>query len=169
MPDRRFRPVTDATHEPVARVSSHHLTSAPMARKDSIEKLRNVALFSSCSQRDLNKIARAGDEILVPAGTVLMEQGDMGREAYVILEGTATVKRNRRKIADLGAGESVGELSLLDLGPRTATVEAATDLRILVLSARALTGLLDDSPALARKMLAAMAGRVRDLDRKIFG
>ena len=93
----------------------------------------------------------------------------MGREAYVILEGTATVKRNRRKIADLGAGESVGELSLLDLGPRTATVEAATDLRILVLSARALTGLLDDSPALARKMLAAMAGRVRDLDRKIFG
>ena len=140
-----------------------------MARKDSIEKLRKVALFSSCSQRDLQRIARAGDEVLVPAGNVLMEQGDMGREAYVILEGTAVVRRNKRKIADLGPGESVGELSLLDLGPRTATVEAGTDLRVMVLTARSFTGLLDDSPALARKLLASMASRVRELDRKIFG
>ncbi len=140
-----------------------------MARKDSLEKLRNVALFASCSQRDLTKIARAADEVAVPAGTVLMEQGDMGREAYVILEGTAIVRRNGRKIAELEGGESVGELSLLDLGPRTATVVAGTDMRVLVLTARAFTGLIDDSPALARKLLAAMAARVRDLDRKIFG
>lgn len=140
-----------------------------MARKDSLEKLRKVALFSSCSQRDLQRIAKAGDEILIPAGKTLMEQGDMGREAYVILEGTAVVRRNSRKITDLGPGESVGELSLLDLGPRTATVEAGTDLRVMVLTARAFTGLLDDSPALARKLLASMAGRVRELDRKIFG
>ena len=140
-----------------------------MARKDSVEKLRQVALFSSCSQRDLSKIARAADEIAIPAGSVLMEQGDMGREAFVILDGTAVVRRNGRKIAELEAGESVGELSLLDLGPRTATVEAGTDMRILVLTARAFTGLIDESPALARKMLASMAARVRDLDRKIFG
>ena len=79
------------------------------------------------------------------------------------------MKRNRRKIAEIGPGESVGELSLLDLGPRTATVEAGTDLKLLVIEARAFSGLLDDSPALARKMLAALANRVRDLDRKIFG
>ena len=128
-----------------------------MARKDSIEKLRNVALFSACSQRDLGKIARASDEVVLPAGSVLMEQGDMGREAYVILEGTAIVRRSKRKIAEIGPGESVGELSLLDLGPRTATVEAGTDIRVLVITARHLTGLLDESPALARKMLSSMA------------
>ncbi|MDG2113750.1 MAG: cyclic nucleotide-binding domain-containing protein [Actinomycetota bacterium] len=140
-----------------------------MARKDSIDKLRSVALFSGCSQRDLQKVARASDELTLPAGSILMEQGDMGREAFVILEGTAIVRRNRRKVAELGAGESVGELSVLDLGPRTATVEAGTDIRVLALTARALVGLLDENPALARKMLASMAGRVRDLDRKIFG
>ncbi len=140
-----------------------------MARKNSIEKLRQVGLFSTCSQRDLTKIARAADEVAISAGSILIEQGDTGREAYVILEGTAVVRRNGRKIAELEAGESVGELSLLDLGPRTATVEAGTDVRVLVLTARAFTGLIDESPALARKMLASMAARVRDLDRKIFG
>lgn len=140
-----------------------------MTRKDSIDKLRKVKLFSACSQRELQKVAKASDELLLPAGSILMEQGDTGRQAFVVIEGTAIVRRNRRKVAELGPGESIGELSLFDLGPRTATVEAGTDLRVLVLTSRALLSLLDESPSLARKMLSSMATRIRDLDRKIFG
>jgi CRP/FNR family cyclic AMP-dependent transcriptional regulator len=139
-----------------------------MARKDTVARLREVTLFASCSQRELQKVARVTDEITVPASTVLMEEGDSGREAYVVLEGTAVVRRNRRKIAEVGPGDCVGEMSLLDRRPRTATVVADTDLRVLVLTARALTGLLDESPAFARKVLASLAARVRDLDRRIF-
>ena len=91
-----------------------------MARQDSIERLRKVGLFSTCSQRDLRKVARAADEVTRAAGTVLIEQGDIGHEAYVILERTVAVRRNGRKVTDLGPGESVGELSLLDRGPLTA-------------------------------------------------
>jgi CRP/FNR family transcriptional regulator, cyclic AMP receptor protein len=98
-----------------------------------------------------------------------MDQGEVGRQAFVILEGTAVVKRGGRKVADLGPGDTAGELSLLDLGPRTASVFATSDMRVLVLTARQLTGLLDETPALAHKLLAAMAGRIRDLDRKLFG
>ncbi|MFT5531184.1 MAG: CRP/FNR family cyclic AMP-dependent transcriptional regulator [Candidatus Poriferisodalaceae bacterium] len=140
-----------------------------MSRKDSVEKLASVSLFSACSQRDLQRIAKAADEIEVSDGTQLMDQGEVGRQAFVILEGTAVVKRGGRKVADLGPGDTAGELSLLDLGPRTASVFATSDMRVLVLTARQLTGLLDETPALAHKLLAAMAGRIRDLDRKLFG
>lgn len=140
-----------------------------MSRKESIAKLSQVALFSSCSQRDLQRIAKAADEITLEAGHQLMDQGDVGREAYIILDGTAVVRRGGRKVAELGPGDTAGELSLLDLGPRTASVVAQTDLRVLVLTARNMSSLLDETPALARKLLASMAGRIRELDRKIFG
>ena len=64
----------------------------------------------------------------------------------MIVEGEANVKRNQRKIATLGPGEAIGELSLLDHGPRTATVEAATPMTLLVLSTREFTGVVDRCP-----------------------
>lgn len=140
-----------------------------MSRKDSVEKLANVSLFSACSGRDLQRIAKASDTVDIESGAQLMDQGEVGRQAFIILEGTAVVRRGGRKVAVLGPGDTAGELSLLDLGPRTASVIATSDMRVLVLTARALTALIDETPGLARKLLAAMAGRIRELDRKIFG
>ena len=97
------------------------------------------------------------------------QEGDQGREAFVIIDGTATVKRNGRKVGTLGPGQSLGELSLLDHGPRTATVTADTDITVLVLSAREFAGVLEEVPSLAQKLLAQLAGRVRELDRQIYG
>ncbi len=140
-----------------------------MARSEHISRLGDLELFSGCSKKDLQNIAKSSDEVDVNAGTTIVEQGDMGTEAYVVLSGEATVRRNGRKIATLSAGDAIGELSLLDRGPRTAYVEAATDMRLLKIDAKAFTKLLKETPSLSGKLLAALAGRVRELDRKIFG
>ena len=91
------------------------------SKKAYVEHLKSVPLFAGCTRKELEIIARSGDEITMTAGTLLVDQGQTGREAFVVLDGTVTVKRNGRKIATLGAGAIVGELSLLDHGPRTAT------------------------------------------------
>ena len=111
-------------------------------------------------------MARASDEIHVEAGHVLVEEGKPGHEFFLILDGTASVLRNGRKIATLGRGQYFGELSLLDRGPRSATVKAASDLDVLVLGQREFGGVLDSVPALSRKLLAAMASRLREADSK---
>lgn len=134
-----------------------------------LEHLAEIPLFTALSKRDLQRIAKASNEVSRPAGSVLVDQGDAGREAFVIIDGTATVKRNGRKVGTLGVGDSVGELSLLDHGPRTATVTADTDITVLVLSAREFAGVLEEVPGLAQKMLGQLAGRVRELDRQIYG
>ena len=139
------------------------------SRTKHLEHLAEIPLFSALSKRDLTRIAKASNEITVPAGHVLVDQGDAGREAFLIIEGTATVKRNGRKVGTLVAGNSVGELALLDHGPRTATVTADSELTALVLSAREFAGVIEEVPGLAQKLLGQLAARVRDLDRQIYG
>ena len=137
--------------------------------KASLQHLRNVSLFASCSTKDLQRIAKAGDEISMAAGTLIVDQGQTGREAFIVLKGTVTVKRNGRKVASLGEGTVVGELSLLDHGPRTATVTCETDCTLLLITQRHFSSVLDDVPALSHKLLASLAGRIRDLDRQYYG
>jgi CRP-like cAMP-binding protein len=96
-----------------------------------------------------------------------MEQGQPGREAFVIVDGRATVKVGDIEVATVGPGDHVGELALLDGGPRTATVTAATDMTVLVISQRAFFALLDDVPGLARKILGSLASMVRELDEQL--
>ena len=140
-----------------------------MAGKQTLEHLRNVSLFSGCSKKDLEKIARAGDELTMPAGTIIVDQGQTGREAFVILKGTATVKRNGKKVATIGEGNVVGELSLLDHGPRTASVICETECDLLVISQRHFLGVLDEVPALGHKLLATLAAKIREFDRQYYG
>jgi CRP/FNR family cyclic AMP-dependent transcriptional regulator len=126
-------------------------------------------MFSACSKKELQAVVRATDQLELAAGRILCEQDAVGREAFIILEGTAEVRRNGRKIATLGPGDSVGELALLDHGPRTATVKAETDLSVLVIGAREFAAILDDVPPIAHKLLKSLAARVRELDQKTYG
>lgn len=138
-------------------------------KKAQLEHLRNVSLFQGCSTKDLEKIAKASDEISMPAGSLIVDQGQTGREAFVVLSGTVLVKRNGKRVGSFGPGTVVGELSLLDHGPRTATVSCETDCTLLLLDQRHFVGVLDEVPALAHKVMAALAGRIRDLDRQYYG
>ena len=137
--------------------------------KSTVDSLRNISLFSECSAKELALVVKNSTERVLKAGTIIMDQGQTGREAYVILEGSATLKRNGKKIGTAKAGAVVGELSLLDNGPRTAAVIADTDVTLLVISERALKGAIDNIPAISRKLLKALATRVRELDRAQFG
>jgi len=137
--------------------------------KSNVDTLRNISLFSECSTKELALVVKNSTERALKAGTIIMDQGQTGREAYVILEGSATIKRNGKKIGTAKAGAVVGELSLLDNGPRTAAVIADTDVTLLVISERALKGAIDNIPAISRKLLKALATRVRELDRAQFG
>jgi len=128
--------------------------------------LSDIWLFSTVSSRDLKTIRRATEEVTVPAGRVLVEEGTIGREFFIIVDGKASVRRNGRKIATLGPGQYFGELALLDRRPRSATVVAETEMQLLVLGQRQFNGVLDAVPALSRKLLAAMAARVRESDTK---
>ena len=139
------------------------------SKKSPLQYLAQVPLFSSCNNRDLGKIAKASEHVQLKAGTTMITQGTAGKQAYVILSGSATVKRNGKKIATVGAGAMVGELSLLDHGSRTATVVCDTDCDVLVLEQRKLMAVIDEVPAMAHKLLAALAGRIRELDRAQFG
>jgi CRP/FNR family transcriptional regulator, cyclic AMP receptor protein len=140
-----------------------------MARNSYLDHLAAVPLFSACSKKELQAVAKASDEIDLPAGRVLCEQGTIGREAFVIVGGEAEVRRNNRKVATLGPGSYVGELALLDHGPRTATVVATTDIKVLVLGAREFSALLDDVPSISHKLMKALAHRIRELDAKAYG
>ena len=140
-----------------------------MASKASqLDHLKSVPLFAGLNKKQLQLIAKSSDEVSLAAGDVLVDQGQTGREAFLLLAGQVTVKRNGRKVATLGPGDCVGELALLDHGPRTATVVADGDMTLFVLGARQFAGVIDEVPALSRKVMAYLATRIRELDSKIF-
>jgi CRP-like cAMP-binding protein len=139
------------------------------SKQNHLDALREVPLFSACSNKELEKVAKASDEIRMTAGTLIVDQGQTGREAFIVVEGEVEVKRNGRRVASLGPGAIVGELSLLDHGPRTATATCETDCTLLVIDSRRFTGVLDSVPAISHKLLATLATRIRDLDRAYFG
>jgi CRP-like cAMP-binding protein len=141
-----------------------------MGGKDTyLDQLASVPLFSALSKKELQRLARASDEVTVKAGHELVRQGDVGREMFILVGGEATAKRNGRKVATLGPGAAFGELSLLDRGPRTATVTADTECTLLVMGAREFSGVLDDVPGISHKLLSSLASRIRDLDAKLYG
>jgi CRP-like cAMP-binding protein len=130
--------------------------------------LSQIWIFSTCSPAELKRIRSAFTELRVKAGKELCKEGEPGREFFVILEGTAEVIRGGKRVNTLGPGQFFGELALLDRRPRTATVRAATDMTVLVLAQREFHGLLARIPTLTKKLLEALAGRLRAADAKAF-
>ncbi|HVL80165.1 MAG TPA: cyclic nucleotide-binding domain-containing protein [Actinomycetota bacterium] len=134
-------------------------------RISKVNVLKNVSLFSACTNRELAQIASLVDEVDVSKGAVLTEEGGPGREFFAIIDGEAEVSLRKKKLATLGPGQFFGEMSLLDQGPRAATVKAATDMKLYVLDARSFSTLLDKHPAVARKILRGMAQRLREIEQ----
>ena len=130
-----------------------------------VESLKRAPLFADLSRKELVQLARLSDDVEVPAGRVLCKEGDRGREFFVLVEGEVDVARNGRRVAKLGPGDFVGEISLLEQTPRTATVSAKTPLRFFVLTPKEFQQVLDENPSVERKILRALARRVLELSR----
>jgi CRP-like cAMP-binding protein len=130
-------------------------------RKDAkVELLRRIPLFAQCSKRDLGAISGIADEIDLKQGKELTLQGRPGREFFVLVDGTADVIKNDRKVNSLKAGDFFGEVALVHDAPRTATVKASSAVRALVITERNFKRLLDEQPEIQRKVLTALAERV---------
>jgi CRP-like cAMP-binding protein len=136
-----------------------------MARRDAFtEHLASVPLFSACSKKELQLVARRAEDVTVEAGKVLVREGAAGAEFFVIVEGTAEVSRHGNKVAELGPGAFFGDLALLDKAPRNATVTAVTPMELVVLGQREFAGIIDEVPGFAHKLLAGLAHRLRQYD-----
>ena len=132
-----------------------------MLRRDAkIELIKQVPLFAHCSKSELGSVALVADEIDMPDGKVLTTEGDPGREFFVLVEGTADVRRKGRKVNAMGSGDFFGEIALVSNRPRTATVTATSPLRLLVITDRAFRELMRKMPSIQAKVLAALAERV---------
>jgi CRP-like cAMP-binding protein len=136
-----------------------------MARRDDqMALLARVPLFSACSKKELQQLARRAESRQIPAGTVIVREGAAGDAFYVIVSGEAEVDRSGKVVATIGPGSFFGDLALLDKAPRNATVTAKTDMELIVLGQREFWAMLDESSAFARKLLVGLAHRLREMD-----
>jgi CRP/FNR family cyclic AMP-dependent transcriptional regulator len=138
--------------------------SVRTSRRELVSGLAAVPLFSACSKRDLQIVARHTDLLQLPAGASVIEEGGKGDAFFFILRGEAAVRRRGRTVAALGPGRFFGELALLDPAPRDATVVAVAPLTVGVLGARVFRAIVRDVPALSEKLLRGMAQRLREAD-----
>ncbi len=138
-----------------------------MARSDSfVETLATVPLFSACSKKELQLVAKSAERLQIAAGKVVVTEGAAGSEFFVIIEGRARVERHGRQVNVIGSGGFFGDLALLDRAPRNASVIADSDLEVARIGQRAFDTLLDH-PGFSKKLLAGLARRLREQDARI--
>lgn len=122
--------------------------------------LKRIPLFENLSRKELVELAKVTEDVEVPAGKVLCKEGELGHEFFVIVEGEAEVTRRGKRLATDTVGDFFGEIALLENTKRVATVTAKTPLRFFVLTSSDFRHLLDENPAVQRKVLHALARRV---------
>ena len=133
------------------------------------DMLHRVPLFADLNRKQLREVARIADEMRYEPGRVLMREGELGRELFIILEGHASATRDGHHLGDVGPGDAVGEMALIDHGPRTATVVATDPMDVLIVSGRAYDHLKEVVPGLTDALLKTMVRRLREADAIIAG
>jgi CRP/FNR family cyclic AMP-dependent transcriptional regulator len=140
------------------------MASAP----SKVDLLGEVPLFARCSKKELKHLAPLVDEVRVPAGKVLISEGRGGEEAFVIVSGTASVTLDGTELRTVGAGETVGEMALLEPSAlRSATVTATSEMELLVLGARAFNTVLTKHPEVTLKIAIGLAERLREAQQSV--
>jgi CRP-like cAMP-binding protein len=129
--------------------------------RGSVDYLASVGFFEDFSPGELEQVAALGTEQEIPSGAMLMDQGDVGQECFVVVEGTASVYIRGEHAASLHAGSVVGEMALVDRRPRRATVIADTDLKVLRFDVQRFRRLLDEIPRARDGVLALLEARLQ--------
>jgi CRP/FNR family transcriptional regulator, cyclic AMP receptor protein len=130
------------------------------------ERLHGVPWFAACTKEQLVEMARIAERLRIQAGEVILREGRLGRELFVILEGTATVTRAGRVVNILHVGDYFGELAAIEAGPRSATVQATTDLHVLIVGPREFETMME-IPGFRNALLSGMSRRIREADDRL--
>lgn len=132
------------------------------------ERLAAVPLFSHLGRRELDRVGEVVTEVRVKEGTVLGREGHHSSQAFVIVSGTASITIDGRKVATVGPGELVGEMGLLDGGPRVATITADEEMDVYVIEPGGFSPLLDE-PSISKALVKSLAQRLRKADQLLHG
>lgn len=135
-------------------------------RSERVALIRQTRLFYDLSKRQLDAIAKACSEHVYEPGEALVKQLDHGQQMVILSSGKAKVVRSGRTIGHVKAGDVVGEMSLIDGQPCSASVIAETPVEGIVIYGTTFRKLLDEVPSLARRLLATQTARIRELDAK---
>jgi CRP-like cAMP-binding protein len=130
------------------------------------ERLQGVPWFAACTEEQLSEMARIAERLRIQAGEVILREGRLGRELFVILDGTATVTRDERVVNILRAGDYFGELAAIEAVPRSATVHATTDLDVLIVGPREFETMMG-IPGFRNALLSGMSRRIREADDRL--
>jgi CRP/FNR family transcriptional regulator, cyclic AMP receptor protein len=125
-----------------------------------VEALRRAPLFADLSKRELEKLARLSDDLELEPGSMLCQEGKIGHEFFVVVDGEVEVTRKGRRLKREGGDEFFGEIALIEDIPRTATVKAKTPVRLFVLTSRDFRQLVQSSPSVERKVMRSLARRL---------
>ncbi|MFN3255855.1 MAG: Crp/Fnr family transcriptional regulator [Ilumatobacter sp.] len=136
---------------------------------DILETLAGLELFSDLSKKELKSVQSLMSTAHVRAGKEFITEGAVGREAFIIVEGEASVWRRGKLVTTVGPGTVMGEMAVLTGIGRTATVKAETDMTLEVLVRREFLGLLDRSPSMTRKLLVSTINRLQELEPGLLG
>jgi len=128
--------------------------------------LQGVPWFAACTEEQLREVARIAERLHIQAGEVILREGRLGRELFIILEGTATVTRAGRVVNILHGGNYFGELAAIEAVPRSATVTATTDLEVLILGPREFEQMME-IPGFRNALLTGMSRRIREADDRL--
>jgi CRP/FNR family transcriptional regulator, cyclic AMP receptor protein len=131
------------------------------APKELVAMLHAVPLLAGCDKKELRQIANLGTRISVADGAVLTEQGQPGREFFLLMSGGARCLINGSLVTSFAPGDFFGEMALLDGGPRHATVISEGETNLIVLDGTEFSSLLDAAPSITKKLLFALAARER--------
>jgi CRP/FNR family transcriptional regulator, cyclic AMP receptor protein len=124
------------------------------------KRLKSVPLFEGLSRRKLQQLGKWTDEVDVPKGKYLAEQGEFAYEFFVIEDGTADVLKDGRHIASLGPGDFFGEIGLMQSVRRTATVVATSPMRLIVMARREFMAMEESAPDVADELRKALQERM---------
>lgn len=130
-------------------------------KKETLDRLSAVPLFSDLSQKDLGRILDRTKETVHKEGESVVSEGHGGIGFHLITQGTADIVRSGRKVDSIKAGDFFGEMTLIDGAPRSASVIATSDLTTIVLSQWEFKPLIKAHPDMAWKLLIYLTGRVR--------
>ena len=153
-------------HDPDEAEQAHAGATAP-SRDAQRRHLQRVPLFSGFNEDELRRVAELSRIVEAPVGTVITQIGEAGDSFFVIIDGRAAVRTPVGAGSQLQPGDFFGEMSLLDGEPRSATIVATTDLRVLVVDRSHFWRLLDETPELMRRILTILSRRVRRLEQTI--